>query len=66
MLVLTRKRGESLVFVLPDGREIRVVQYGVRSHGGFGPGRVKLGVEAPADVKVYRDELLTEPRGEES
>lgn len=47
MLVLTRKAGETIRI----GREItiRVVR--------CGPGRIRLGIEAPASVKVVRGEL---------
>ncbi len=47
MLVLSRKLGESLVI----GNGIRVVVLGTVG------GRVKLGIVAPADVPVHRDEI---------
>lgn len=47
MLILTRKRGESIVI---DGKiEIKVTD--------ISDEKIKLGVEAPADMKVYRKEL---------
>ncbi len=47
MLILTRKRGESLVI---DGRiEIKVTD--------ISDEKIKLGIEAPPDMKVYRKEL---------
>lgn len=49
MLVLSRRLGEKLVLTTPEGREVVVVVMGIER------GRVRLGVEAPRDVKVYRD-----------
>ena len=47
MLILTRKRGESLVI---DGKiEIKVTD--------ISDEKIKLGIEAPPDMKVYRKEL---------
>ena len=47
MLVLTRKAGESIVV----GDEIVVTVLEIRG------GQVRLGVEAPRDVSVYRSEV---------
>jgi len=47
MLVLTRRPGESIV--IGNGIKITVVN--------IGPGRVKIGVEAPASVRVDRAEI---------
>jgi carbon storage regulator len=47
MLVLTRKPGEQLVI----GGNIRVTIVSV------GPGRVKIGIEAPPDVRIDRQEV---------
>lgn len=47
MLVLSRKRGQSLVI----GNEIRVVVQRVNGN------RVTLGIEAPDDVHILRGEL---------
>jgi carbon storage regulator len=49
MLVLTRKPGES-VFI---GQSIRVTVLQTTNRS-----RIRLGIEAPADVKVLREELL--------
>jgi carbon storage regulator CsrA len=49
-LVLTRQNGQAVLI----GSNIRVVVYT--------PGRVKLGIQAPKDVRVLREELTrTEP-----
>ena len=57
MLVLTRKEGEAIVF--PElGIVVRVLD-GDR-HGG------RLGIEAPKDVVVMREELLPKPSIDEN
>ena len=48
MLILTRRVDESLLI----GEDIEVLVLEVRGS------QVRLGVQAPADVKVLRDELL--------
>ena len=47
MLVLTRKLGENIRI----GDTVKITVLEVRS------GQVKLGIEAPADVKVHREEI---------
>jgi len=47
MLVLTRRQGESIV--IGDDIKVTVVN--------LGPGRVKLGIEAPPQVRVNREEI---------
>lgn len=47
MLVLTRKTGEQLV--IADNITITIVE--------VGPGRVKIGIDAPSDVRVDRKEI---------
>ena len=47
MLVLTRKLGEGITI----GTGIRVVILGVRGN------QVRLGIEAPAQTEIYRDEV---------
>jgi carbon storage regulator len=49
MLVLTRKLGESITI----GEHIRVTVIAVKGT------QVKLGIEAPADTKVHREEIYT-------
>jgi carbon storage regulator len=48
MLVLTRKPGEQIVI----GHNIRLTVVNV------GPGRVKIGIEAPENVRVDRQEIF--------
>jgi carbon storage regulator len=47
MLVLTRKLGENIRI----GDSVKITVLEVRS------GQVKLGIEAPPDVKVHREEI---------
>lgn len=47
MLVLTRKPGESLYI----GDEIKVTLHGIRGN------QVRIGVQAPANVRIYREEI---------
>lgn len=49
MLVLSRKIGEKIF--IGDNVCITVVDIGTR-------GKIRLGIEAPRDVPVYRQELL--------
>lgn len=47
MLILTRGAGESLLI----GDEVRVKVLGIRG------GQVRLGVEAPRDIEIFREEV---------
>ena len=47
MLILTRKVGESIM--IGDSVEVKVL--GVRA------GQIKIGIEAPRDLKVHREEI---------
>jgi carbon storage regulator len=49
MLVLTRRAGESII--IGNGIKLTVVN--------IGPGRVKLGIEAPPTVRIDREEIHT-------
>lgn len=63
MLVLTRELAPrdpayaDLVLTLPDGRTILVTV------SDKGPGRVRVGIRAPRDVRVDRRELLERREG---
>jgi len=52
MLVLTRRKGESLVIGLGAGVEVTVLE--------CGPAFVRLGIQAPRDIEVWRKEILAE------
>ena len=47
MLILSRKKGESLI--IGDNIKIRILSV----HGG----NVKIGITAPNDLKIYREEI---------
>ena len=47
MLVLTRRRGEGVTI----GPDVRIVVLGIKG------GQVRLGIEAPPNVHVHRDEV---------
>jgi carbon storage regulator len=47
MLVLTRRLGEGITI----GNTIRVVILGIRGN------QVRIGIEAPANTEIYRDEI---------
>lgn len=49
MLVLTRRRGESIV--IDGGIEITVLDVSGE--------KVRIGIEAPPEIEVYRQEVLT-------
>lgn len=51
MLILNRKSDERIVFLLNDGRQITILVTSVRGKN------VKVGIEAPKDVLILRDEL---------
>lgn len=52
MLILSRKAGESILLHLRDGRtvDVKVVEIPTKQ-------RVRLGIAAPSDVVVVRNEL---------
>ena len=54
MLVLTRRKGESIVIDAGDGIEITVIE--------AGNGSVRLGIEAPKSVDIWRKEVLQQIR----
>jgi len=53
MLVLTRRLGESITI----GEDVKITIVDVDGH------QVKLGVEAPKKVEIYREELYEKVKG---
>jgi carbon storage regulator len=51
MLVLTRRRNEAIVIRNRFGTEIRLLVVDVQGN------KVRLGIEAPADVNIAREEV---------
>lgn len=56
MLILTRKVGESIMI----GESVQIKVLGVRS------GQIKIGIEAPRDLEVHREEIYERIRAEEN
>ena len=56
MLILTRRVGETLMI----GDEVTITVLGVKGN------QVRLGVNAPKDVAVHREEIFERIRAEES
>lgn len=48
MLILSRKVSESLLLLLPDGREVMITV--VTASGG----KTRLGIEAPREIEIRR------------
>jgi carbon storage regulator CsrA len=51
MLILSRKNGESVVIVSPQGTSIEVLVTKVDYN------QAKIGINAPADFKIFRKEI---------
>lgn len=51
MLVLSRKNGESVIIVSPQGTSIEVLVTKVDYN------QAKIGINAPADFKIFRKEI---------
>ncbi|BCG48893.1 Carbon storage regulator [Citrifermentans bremense] len=54
MLVLTRKNGEAVTV----GDQIRIIVLDVKGN------QVRLGVEAPSDMRIYREEIYLQVQEE--
>ena len=53
MLVLTRRPGETIMIELPSGERIQVAVLGQKGN------QIRLGIEAPADTLILREELVS-------
>lgn len=58
MLTLTRRVGESIVIELPSGETIEIVAKQIRRN------QVRIGVIAPRDLRIYREEVWNEMQAE--
>ena len=56
MLILTRREGESLMI----GDNVEVTVLGIRGH------QVRIGINAPKDVSVHREEIYDRIQGQKS
>ncbi len=52
MLVLSRKLQENIMLKLPDDRWITITLVDIDKN------KVRLGISAPKDIPIYREELL--------
>lgn len=55
MLVLSRRCNEAIILTLPDGTRVKVLIVDIRN-GNI----VRVGIDAPSDVLILRDELQAE------
>lgn len=53
MLVLSRREQETVVILLPDGREITVKLQELRGN------RARISFDAPPDISIFRSEVLS-------
>ena len=53
MLILARRQDESVIITTSSGEEIKVLI--IDAHNGF----TKLGIQAPLNYEILREELLT-------
>jgi carbon storage regulator CsrA len=58
MLVLEREAGQRIILTLPDKRSIVVAFLKMRNGSG------RIGIQAPDDVLILREELTDETRAE--
>lgn len=57
MLILTRRVNESVVITHPDGTEVTVTVLGMVGN------QIRLGFEAPKEVKILRDNAVDRSPG---
>lgn len=58
MLILTRRVGETFMADIGEGDLVEVTVLGVKGN------QVRLGIEAPKDVPVHREEIWRKIQGE--
>lgn len=56
MLVLSRKKDETILIKTPGGENIKVTIVKIEGNGGYNS-RVRVGIDAPQKVTVLRSEL---------
>jgi carbon storage regulator CsrA len=60
MLIITRKQGQAVHVQLDGGPRITLHYLGI--HGN----RAKIGIDAPKDHDIWRDEIDRSPAGEDN
>ena len=61
MLVITRRQHERIILVLPNGQQIAIELLDQRRQSV-----ARIGITAPEDVKIYREEILTKYTGQDA
>ena len=56
MLILTRRPGETIMIELPTGEQIQVAVLGQKGN------QIRLGIDAPADMVILREEVADRRR----
>lgn len=64
-LSLTRSMDEPIVITLEDGRQIVISHAGVRRHGRWADGRVRINIEAPRTIQIDRGEVVRDTNAAE-
>lgn len=54
MLIITRRPNERVCFTLPDGEQVWITLTGIDRN------QVRLGIDAPREIVINREELLPE------
>ena len=52
MFILTRRPNEAFIIELPNGETVKVAVLSVK------PNQVRIGTDAPDDIKIIKEELL--------
>lgn len=60
MLVLSRKKDETILIKTPEGEKIKVTVVKIEGNNGYN-GRVRIGIDAPQKITVLRSELEKNP-----
>lgn len=56
MLVLSRKKDETILIKTPEGENIKITVVKIEGSNGYN-GRVRIGIDAPQKITVLRSEL---------
>lgn len=59
MLALGRREGESIIVNVPPSKEPRQIRVTLVRHARFAWSQSRIGIEAPAEMNIVREELVT-------